>query len=80
MQDWRLELASFSYTVEYRPGKDNVVPDSFTRAFTSSMSTSEDLMGIHTALSHPGNSNAAFHKVEEFTLFHRRCQEDMLIV
>jgi hypothetical protein len=54
MQDWRLELASFSYTVEHRPGKDNLAPDSFTRAFTSSMSTSEGLMGIHIALSHPG--------------------------
>ena len=23
IQDWRLELASFCYTVKYRPGKDN---------------------------------------------------------
>jgi hypothetical protein len=54
MQDWRLELASFSYTVEHRPGKDSVAPDSFTRAFASSMPTPEGFMGIHTALSHPG--------------------------
>ena len=53
IQDWRLELASFSYTVEYRPGKDNVAPDSFTRAFTASMPTTS-LSEIHVALCHPG--------------------------
>ena len=37
IQDWRLELASFCYTVKYRPRKDNVAPDSFTRAFLSSL-------------------------------------------
>jgi len=53
IQGWRLELASFSYTVEHRPGKDNVAPDSFTRAYTSSMST-PSLAEIHNALCHPG--------------------------
>ena len=33
IQSWRLELASFSYTVKYRPGKDNVAPDSFIHCF-----------------------------------------------
>ena len=54
IQDWHLELANFSYTVEHRPGNDNVAPDSFTRAYTSSMSTPDCLMRIHTSLSHPG--------------------------
>ena len=54
IQDWRLELINFSYTVEHRPGKDNVAPDSFTQAYTSSMSTPDCLMRIHTSLSHPG--------------------------
>ena len=53
IQSWRLELASFSYTVKYRPGKDNVAPDSFTRAFIASMSTSS-LSEIHNGLGHPG--------------------------
>ncbi|XP_041360605.1 uncharacterized protein LOC121376884 [Gigantopelta aegis] len=53
IQDWRIELASFCYTVKYRPGKDNVAPDSFTRAFLSSVSTSS-LDDIHKALCHPG--------------------------
>lgn len=38
IQNWRLELAPFSHTVEHRPGKDIVAPDSFIRGFTSSMS------------------------------------------
>ncbi|CAB4035659.1 retrovirus-related Pol poly from transposon [Paramuricea clavata] len=53
IQAWRLELGSFSYTVEYRPGKDNVAPDSFTRAFSASMS-SNNLEEIHIGLCHPG--------------------------
>ena len=52
IQAWRLELGSFSYTVEYRPGKDNVAPDSFTRAFSASMS-SNNLEEIHIGLCHP---------------------------
>ena len=53
IQSWRLELASFSYTVKYRPGKDNVAPDSFTHAFIASVSTS-NLTEIHNGLGHPG--------------------------
>ena len=53
IQDWRLELASFSYTGEDRPGKDNAAPDSFTSALTASMSMS-NLAEIHAALYHPG--------------------------
>ena len=33
IQEWRLELASFSYTMLYRPGKQNVAPDTLTRAY-----------------------------------------------
>ena len=53
IQDWGLGLASFCYTVKYHLGKDNVAPDSFTRAFQVSMSIS-DLNDIHAALCHPG--------------------------
>ena len=53
IQVWRLELAFFCYTVKYRPGKDNVAPDSFTHAFLSAIPAS-DLDDIHKALCHPG--------------------------
>ncbi|XP_018022352.2 uncharacterized protein LOC108678443, partial [Hyalella azteca] len=57
IQQWRLELASFSYTIRYRPGKENVAPDTMSRAsccavsFSTSKSTLND---IHDGLCHPG--------------------------
>ena len=30
---WRLEVASFSYTIKFRPGRDNVAADAFTVRF-----------------------------------------------
>ena len=53
IQCWRLELASFSYAIMYRPGRDNVVADSSARAHCASMTTS-NLMEIHSGLCHPG--------------------------
>ena len=53
IQAWQLELGSFSYDVEYHPGKNNVAPDSFTRAFSASM-LSNNLEEIHVGLCHPG--------------------------
>jgi hypothetical protein len=38
IQQWRLELASFSYTIKYRPGKENVAPDTMSRASCCSTS------------------------------------------
>ena len=52
IQSRRLELAEFSYTIQYREGKDNIVPDSFTRAHCAAVSTS--LEEIHAQLCHPG--------------------------
>ena len=43
IQCWRLELASFSYTIKYRPGKDKVVADALTRAHCAS-TTASNLM------------------------------------
>ena len=48
-----LELASYSYTIKYRPGKDNAAAHSLTRAFCCSTLLS-NLVEIHAALCHPG--------------------------
>ena len=48
IQSWRLELAEFSYAIQYREGEDNVVPDSLTRAHCAAVSTS--LEEIHAQL------------------------------
>ena len=52
---WRLELASFSYSIRYRPGSKNVGPDTLTRAFCASVSTSESRLDVlHRELCCPG--------------------------
>lgn len=50
---WRLELAPFSFDIQYRPGEANVGPDTLTRAFCSALST-PSLMDIHKGLGCPG--------------------------
>jgi hypothetical protein len=52
VQSWRMELAEFSYTIQYRQGSSNVVPDSFTRAYC--MAVANNLEDIHIQLCHPG--------------------------
>ena len=53
---WRLELASFSYTIRYRPGKLNVASNALSRAHCASLSTGkiDFLMDIHKELCCPG--------------------------
>ena len=50
---WRMELANFSYDIVYKPGAQNVGPDTFTRVYCSSISP-ESLKDLHATLGHPG--------------------------
>ena len=50
---WRLELASFTYTIVYRPGVNNAAPDALSRAFCATINT-PSLMEIHKNLGCPG--------------------------
>ena len=55
IQGWRLEFASYVYTIQYRPGRENVGPDTLTRATCASMANSlSKLSDIHDRLCHPG--------------------------
>ena len=54
VQQWRMELASYSYDIIYRPGKRNVGPDTLSRAFCSSLTEFSSLEDIHNNLCHPG--------------------------
>ena len=52
---WRVELSPFSYDIEYRAGKQNVVADAFTRSPTCNAThTVDNLKEIHDSLCHPG--------------------------
>ena len=53
IQCWRLELASFSYSIKYKQGKDNVAADAFTRVVFASTNTF-NLYELHNNLCHPG--------------------------
>ena len=50
---WRLELSELSYSIKYRPGKENVVADTFTRSNVSAIS-GVSLSELHNELCHPG--------------------------
>ncbi|KAJ0179375.1 hypothetical protein K1T71_005087 [Dendrolimus kikuchii] len=53
IQRWRLELSCFKYDIIYRPGKENVVPDAFSRV-CSTVAEEWKLKELHNSLCHPG--------------------------
>ena len=50
---WRLELSCYSFDIFYRPGDENVAPDTFTRVYCSAISK-DSLFQLHDSLCHPG--------------------------
>ena len=50
---WRLELSCLGFDIVYRPGKDNISPDTLSRA-TCAAATDESLYKLHESLCHPG--------------------------
>ena len=50
----RIELSPLSYTIRYRPGRENKVADALTRACCTSFTDFDNLEKIHIALAHPG--------------------------
>ena len=50
-----MELSCFSFDIAYRPGKDNIPADTFTRVYCSLISLSS-LYELHKSLCHPGIS------------------------
>ena len=64
---WRLEMAPYSYNMQYRPGKLNVGPDTLTRAFCASISSS-NLHDIHKSLCCPGVTRL-YHFVKQKKTF-----------
>ena len=55
VQQWRMELDSFSYVMQYCPGQQNVGPDTFTRAVcATNLDSLSSLQDLHEKLCHPG--------------------------
>ena len=53
IQSWRAELETFSYTIQHKPGSENVPPDTMSRKCGALLPESS-LKEIHKALGHPG--------------------------
>ena len=58
IERWRVEIACYGFDITYRPGKENVAPDTFTRVICSVM-TSDNLVQLHNSLCHPGITRMA---------------------
>ncbi|PIK38271.1 hypothetical protein BSL78_24891 [Apostichopus japonicus] len=54
MRRWRIELSCFTFDIVYRPGSENIPPDTLTRAFCSAISIEDNFAELHNALCHPG--------------------------
>ena len=50
---WRVELSCYNYDIVYRPGKENIPPDTISRGNCDAMN-SGSLAELHQALCHPG--------------------------
>ena len=50
-----MELSCFDFDIVYRPGKENIAPDTFSRSYCSSTGMSHrPLLDLHESLCHPG--------------------------
>nr|XP_039262013.1 uncharacterized protein LOC120338143 [Styela clava] len=52
---WRIELSGYSFDIAYKPGKDNVAPDTLSR-ISCALPSTNILTKLHDALCHPGIS------------------------
>ena len=53
MLRWRMELSCYDYDIIYRPGSENVPPDTLSRNYCSAVSYPK-LSDLHVSLCHPG--------------------------
>ncbi len=51
---WRTELSCYRFDIVYRPGAENIPPDTLSRAFSAAIPSAESLSELHDSLCHPG--------------------------
>ncbi|XP_069984643.1 uncharacterized protein [Penaeus vannamei] len=52
---WRMELSCYDFDIIYRPGRENITPDMFSRSYCGmTCHDQRSLSAIHDALCHPG--------------------------
>ena len=52
---WRVERSCYSFNIVYRPGKENVPPDTFSRSSCAAV-LSDSLYQLHQSLCHTGTT------------------------
>ena len=57
---WRLELSCYHFDIKYRPGKENIAADTFSRVYCLALST-DYLYQLHCSLCHPGITRMTAH-------------------
>ncbi len=60
---WRTELSCYAFNIVYRPGAENVPPDTLSRDFCAALPSSGALHELHKSLCHPGVT-CMFHFVK----------------
>lgn len=51
---WRTELSCYRFDIVYRPGAENIPPDTLSRGFSAAIPSAESLSELHNSLCHPG--------------------------
>lgn len=81
---WRMDLMCYHFDITYKPGLENVPPDTFSRGCVSSvMSNSNKLRSLHVSLSHPGITRMVHfvktrnlpYSIEEIRSVNSSCRE-----
>ena len=76
----RVELSCYSFDIVYRPGKENVPPDAFSRSTCAALPN--DPLYLHQSLCHPGNTRMSHfvrarnlpYSIEEIKIMTNACQ------
>ncbi len=51
---WRTELSCYRFDIVYRPGTENIPPDTLSRAFNAAIPSAESFSDLHDSHCHPG--------------------------
>ena len=70
---WRMEFSCYNIYIVYRPGKENIPPETLSRGNCDAMN-SWSLAELHQALCHPGVTRMFHFNVPKFALFDGGCE------
>ena len=80
---WRMELLCYHFDISYRPGAENIPPDTFSRGCSSVIPAYGKLKQLHEDLTHPGVTRLAHfvrtrnlpYSIEDIRKINESCRE-----